>query len=144
MRKHTGFILGVIGFATGLYLLSRSARQKAVSQAGVATTDYKKVAYQDLASENLTDLNRGDASDLRSLGLSQALADRVIENRPYRSKLELVFEADSAGSRVQRDSRSDCGGRRTGSDQGRGLVCVRTPWAPADDGQPWTLLAATK
>ncbi|HKR82780.1 MAG TPA: hypothetical protein VJS37_01325 [Terriglobales bacterium] len=90
MRKHTGFILGVIGFATGLYLLSRSARQKAVSQAGVATTDYKKVAYQDLASENLTDLNRGDASDLRSLGLSQALADRVIENRPYRSKLELV------------------------------------------------------
>ena len=92
MRKHTGLILGAIGFATGLYLLSRSAQQKSVSQAHLTTTnlDYKKVTYRDLASENLTDLNRGDASELLSLGLSRALADRVIENRPYRSKLELV------------------------------------------------------
>ncbi|HXU13787.1 MAG TPA: hypothetical protein VN708_01550 [Terriglobales bacterium] len=92
MRKHTGLILGAIGFATGLYLLSRSAQQKSVSQARLTTTnlDYKKVTYRDLASENLTDLNRGDASELLSLGLSRALADRVIENRPYRSKLELV------------------------------------------------------
>jgi len=92
MRKHTGLILGAIGFATGLYLLSRSAQQKSVSQARLTTTnlDYKKFTYRDLASENLTDLNRGDASELLSLGLSRALADRVIENRPYRSKLELV------------------------------------------------------
>jgi DNA uptake protein ComE-like DNA-binding protein len=92
MRKHTGLILGAIGFATGLYLLSRSAQQKSVSQARLTTTnlDYKKVTYRDLASENLTDLNRGDASELLSLGLSRALADRIIENRPYRSKLELV------------------------------------------------------
>ena len=92
MRKHTGLILGAIGFATGLYLLSRSAQQKSVSQARLTTTnlDYKKVTYRDLASENLTDLNRGDASELRRLGLSQALAERIVENRPYRSKLELV------------------------------------------------------
>jgi DNA uptake protein ComE-like DNA-binding protein len=92
MRKHTGAILGAIGFATGLYLLSRSAQQKGILQAHVTRTkpDYKKATHQDLAEENLTDLNRGDAKELRSLGLSQALADRVIENRPYRSKLELV------------------------------------------------------
>jgi DNA uptake protein ComE-like DNA-binding protein len=92
MRKHTGLILGAIGFATGLYLLSRSAQKKSVSQAHLTPTtlDYKKDTYHDLASENLTDLNRGDASELRRLGLSQALAERIVENRPYRSKLELV------------------------------------------------------
>jgi DNA uptake protein ComE-like DNA-binding protein len=92
MRKHTGLILGAIGFATGLYLLSRSAQKKSVSQAHLtpANLDYQKDTYHDLASENLTDLNRGDASELRRLGLSQALAERIVENRPYRSKLELV------------------------------------------------------
>jgi hypothetical protein len=131
MRKHTGLILGAIGFATGLYLLSRSAQQKSVSQARLTTTnlDYKKVTYRDLASENLTDLNRGDASELRRLGLSQAFAGTR-------------FEAGSAGRRVRRDSRSDCGGRKPGSDQGRGLEPC--PSARADDGQPSTLLVATK
>jgi DNA uptake protein ComE-like DNA-binding protein len=92
MRKHAGIILGSIGFASGLYLLSRSAQQKGVSRTQRITTnrDDKRVTYQDLASENLTDLNRGDASELLRLGLSQASADRIIENRPYRSKLELV------------------------------------------------------
>src|SRR5690242_14582882 len=92
MRKHTVLILGAIGFATGLYLLSRSAQQKSVSQARLTKTnlDYKKVTYRDLPSENVIDLHRGDASDLLSLYLSRAWADRVIENRHYRSKLELV------------------------------------------------------
>jgi hypothetical protein len=92
MRKHAGLILGAVGFATGLFLVSRSARQKGISQAHPRTTnlDDKKITYQDLGQEHLTDLNRGDTSELLGLGLSRASVDRIIENRPYRSKLELV------------------------------------------------------
>jgi len=92
MRKHAVLILGTLGFATGLYLLSRSAERKGVRPVHLTPTnrDYKRRSYQYLASEYLTDLNRGDALELLSLGLSQASVDRIIENRPYRSKLELV------------------------------------------------------
>ena len=90
MRKHTAFILGAAGFAAGLLLLSRSTRRKAAPKSPAADLDYKEVTYEELASENLTDLNVADAAELRSLGLDQVFVDRILENRPYRSKLELV------------------------------------------------------
>ena len=36
------------------------------------------------------DLNRCSIGDLRSLGLEEGAAEKIIESRPYRSKLELV------------------------------------------------------
>ena len=36
------------------------------------------------------DLNQCSANDLQSLGLDGDTSERIIENRPYRSKLELV------------------------------------------------------
>lgn len=39
---------------------------------------------------NLIDLNQCSLEDFKSLGLDSETADRVLENRPYRSKLELV------------------------------------------------------
>lgn len=36
------------------------------------------------------DLNECSMSDFRKLGLEDQVADRIVENRPYRSKLELV------------------------------------------------------
>ena len=36
------------------------------------------------------DLNRCSIEDLRSLGLEEGTPERIIESRPYRSKLELV------------------------------------------------------
>lgn len=38
----------------------------------------------------LFDLNHCSVDDFRTLGLDQDTAGRIIENRPYRSKLELV------------------------------------------------------
>ena len=92
MRKHTGFILGALGFAAGLYLLSRSAPRKSIPAIHVTTADldYKELGYEDLVAEDLVDLNVAEAPELLKLGLNQAAVDRVIENRPYRSKLELV------------------------------------------------------
>lgn len=39
---------------------------------------------------NLIDLNDCSMSDFRKLGLDDQVAERIFENRPYRSKLELV------------------------------------------------------
>lgn len=39
---------------------------------------------------DLVDLNRCSMSDFRKLGLDDEIAGRIVENRPYRSKLELV------------------------------------------------------
>ena len=39
---------------------------------------------------NLIDLNECSMSDFRKLGLDDLTAERIFENRPYRSKLELV------------------------------------------------------
>lgn len=38
----------------------------------------------------LVDLNLSSTEDLCSLGLEHDTAERIVENRPYRSKLELV------------------------------------------------------
>src|SRR5512141_524773 len=40
--------------------------------------------------QGLIDLNLCSMDDFRNLGLDSETADRVCENRPYRSKLELV------------------------------------------------------
>ncbi len=39
---------------------------------------------------NALDLNECSAEQLTALGLDRSIADRIIENRPYRSRLELV------------------------------------------------------
>jgi hypothetical protein len=36
------------------------------------------------------DLNQCSVGDLRSLGLDEGTAEKILESRPYRSKLELV------------------------------------------------------
>ncbi len=38
----------------------------------------------------LIDLNECSMSDFRKLGLDDQIAERIVDNRPYRSKLELV------------------------------------------------------
>jgi Helix-hairpin-helix motif len=40
--------------------------------------------------ESFTDINSADAEALKKLGLDEVAAGRIVENRPYRNKLELV------------------------------------------------------
>jgi len=57
------------------------------------TTDdlnYSDRSAEDLASAHLIDLNSASADQLAALGLSAGSQERLIENRPYRSNLELV------------------------------------------------------
>jgi hypothetical protein len=52
--------------------------------------NYSDRSAEELASEHLIDLNSGSADQIASLGLSAESQERLLENRPYRSKLELV------------------------------------------------------
>ena len=93
MRKDVGLILGGIGFAVAAYLLTRGTpRPRRIQDVHLTTADldYQERSYEQVKSEHLTDLNVADATELGTLGLRQEWVDRIIENRPYRSKLELV------------------------------------------------------
>lgn len=52
--------------------------------------NYSDRSAEELASEHLMDLNSADADQMAALGLSAESLERLVENRPYRSKLELV------------------------------------------------------
>jgi hypothetical protein len=55
-----------------------------------ADLNYSDRSAQELVSEHLIDLNSANADQLTNLGLSADTQERLIENRPYRTKLELV------------------------------------------------------
>lgn len=52
--------------------------------------NYSDRSAEELASAHLIDLNSASADQLTDLGLSAEAKERLIENRPYRSKLELL------------------------------------------------------
>jgi hypothetical protein len=52
--------------------------------------NYSDRTAEELVSEHLIDLNSASADQLTELGLSVEAQARLIENRPYRTKLELV------------------------------------------------------
>jgi hypothetical protein len=51
---------------------------------------YSDRSAEELVSEHLLDLNSATSGQLTDLGLSAETRERLIDNRPYRSKLELV------------------------------------------------------
>ena len=70
-------LAGIFILDFALFALSRrQTRPRAVTQ---------------MHRRGLLDLNKADRNDLvRLSGLGPFLADRIIENRPYRSKLDLI------------------------------------------------------
>jgi hypothetical protein len=51
---------------------------------------YSSRSAEELVSEHLIDLNSANTDQLTELGLSAETQERLIDNRPYRSNLELV------------------------------------------------------
>ncbi|MBV9182058.1 MAG: hypothetical protein JO356_12175 [Acidobacteria bacterium] len=76
-----------------MYLLLRkwpqTTRKKQV-HLGSGDLQYQDLSPEDLLSQHLTDINEADSVQLKELGLDQQSLERLIENRPYRNKLELV------------------------------------------------------
>jgi hypothetical protein len=52
--------------------------------------NYSDRSAEELVSEHLVDLNSANADQLTKLGLSAETQERLIDNRPYRNKLELI------------------------------------------------------
>lgn len=93
MVKRTLLFLGALGAGFAVLSLLQSIRRRSRTQAVHLTTedlDYQDLSPKDLDSSRLLDLNDASEADLQSLGLSSEALQRLIENRPYRSKLELV------------------------------------------------------
>lgn len=103
MRKGSAILLGGIGLGIGTYVLlrfrnpNRSTLNRSLSHGSIpdvhlttADLDFPQVSHEEIVSERLVDLNEAVASELSGLGLDQETVERLVENRPYRSKLELV------------------------------------------------------
>ena len=77
----------------GTFLLIRSlARRGHASNLRLRNEDLSSPALspEDLASRHLADLNAAGQPELEELGLDAESVDRLIENRPYRNKAELL------------------------------------------------------
>ena len=68
----------------------RGQREKLDIQATSADFDYRDRSREELGSADLVDLNNAKREELEELKLNPDSLERLIENRPYRSKLELV------------------------------------------------------
>lgn len=51
---------------------------------------YQDHSPEELTSEHLVDLNTASLDDLLTIGLDRQECDQIVENRPYRNKLDLL------------------------------------------------------
>ena len=93
MTKQTAVFAGVIGVGVAAFFWFRRLGQRSQVPSIHLTAedlDYQDLSPEDLSSANLIDLNDAEPAQLRTLNLSPESIERLIESRPYRSKLELV------------------------------------------------------
>ncbi len=93
MKKSTKAIIG--GFCLGTILIygwrwyygRRRIRNFHLTNDDL---NYADRSVEELVSEHLIDLNSASADQLTNLGLSAESQGRLIDNRPYRNRLELL------------------------------------------------------
>jgi hypothetical protein len=93
VTKQTAVFAGVIGVGVAAFFWFRRLGQRSQVPSIHLTAedlDYQDLSPEDLSSANLIDLNDAEPAQLRTLNLSPESIERLIESRPYRSKLELV------------------------------------------------------
>lgn len=93
MSKRTGFLVAGVGVGVIAWLwFDRARRGNRVPEISVTAEDldYQNLSPEELASSHLIDLNESNPEQLKDLNLTPESIERLIENRPYRSKLELV------------------------------------------------------
>jgi DNA uptake protein ComE-like DNA-binding protein len=90
MKLSSAIIIGVA--ASGLLVLaaSRFHRKQRLSKITTADLGYQERSPEELASANLLDLNTASQEEFLRLGLDNDMTDRIVENRPYRNKLDLL------------------------------------------------------
>jgi hypothetical protein len=93
MKKSTGAITGgvclgaAIAYGVRWYLGLRRIRTVHLTNNDL---HYSNLSPEELVAQHLIDLNGASAEQMALLGLAVESMERLFENRPYRSKLELV------------------------------------------------------
>ena len=90
MKLKTAIILG--GIAAGLLFVAvaRFSRKPRPIVITAEDLSYQEHSPEELALEHLLDLNTASPDDLLKLGVDGEICDKILDNRPYRNKLDLV------------------------------------------------------
>jgi hypothetical protein len=82
----------IVVTASGLLLVAAASFRRKTRPVNVTTDDlgYQEHSPEEIASENLVDLNTTSPSEFLRLGLDREMSDRIMDNRPYRNKLDLL------------------------------------------------------
>jgi hypothetical protein len=90
MKLKTAIIFGVA--ASGLVLLAASQWGRKRRPIDLTSEDlgYQEHSPEELASEHLLDLNTAGLSEFLQLGLDDDTSEKIVENRPYRNRLDLL------------------------------------------------------
>ena len=91
MKRKTAIIVGGIA-ALGLLLVALELFRRKPRSISITTADlgYQEHSPEELTSEHLLDLNTASPDDLSRLGMDAEMSERILENRPYRNKLDLL------------------------------------------------------
>ena len=93
MKRSTKAVLGGICLGTILYYSWRwyqGLRRIRNFHLTNADLNYSDRSAEELISQHLLDLNGASIEQIAELGISAESLERLLENRPYRNKLELV------------------------------------------------------
>src|SRR3979411_2463827 len=90
MKLSTAIIVGLAAGGLVVLAASRFHRKQRLSKITTADLGYQERSPEELASANLLDLNTASQEEFLRLGLDNEMSDRIVENRPYRNKLELL------------------------------------------------------
>ena len=93
MKRSTRAVIGGIFLGTILYYSWRWYQGvRRIRNLHLTNEDlnYSDRSAEELVSQHLIDLNAADAEKIAELGMSPESLERLLENRPYRNKLELV------------------------------------------------------
>jgi hypothetical protein len=93
VKRSTQAVLGGICLGTVLYCSWRWYQGlRGVRNFHLTNDDlnYSDRSAEELVSQHLIDLNGASVEQIGELGISAESLERLLENRPYRNKLELV------------------------------------------------------
>jgi len=81
-----------LGVAAGLLAVAALRLRRRERRLEISTNDlgYQEHSPEELTSEHLLDLNTASHEDLTGLGLDGEMSEQIVENRPYRNKLDLL------------------------------------------------------
>jgi DNA uptake protein ComE-like DNA-binding protein len=90
MKLKTAIGLGIgfgAAFAAIVLVLRPKRRPLEISSEDLR---YQEHSAAELRSEHLLDLNTASLDDFLGLGLDTSIADQIVDNRPYRNKMDLL------------------------------------------------------